>query len=139
MRVIVGAAGKLNYLKLHGMRSEERYKADAAKCSALLREAVKEQTKIGPRFDGTALTLAAAETRQGIAIACYSNVAIALPRAPDTAICREHRWRWQLLHRHHKKLASLTMKQAFITWCKAELGAQVSALDSRGDPLIRVA
>ncbi|MDB5317696.1 MAG: hypothetical protein JWO24_3540 [Rhodospirillales bacterium] len=78
MRVIVGAAGKLNYLKLHGMRSEEHYTADADKCSALLREAVKEQTKIGTRFDETALTLADAETGQGIAIARYSNVAIAL-------------------------------------------------------------
>lgn len=43
MRVIGGAGGKLNYLKLTGVRSEADYKADAAKAAQVRKETKKRQ------------------------------------------------------------------------------------------------
>jgi DNA-binding transcriptional LysR family regulator len=88
----------------------------------------------GPRFDETALTLAAAEAGQGIAIARHSNVAMALTEGRLIRPFAESiGGDGSYFIVTTEKSQSLTTTQAFITWCKAELRPQGAALDRLGD------
>lgn len=59
MRVIGGAGGKLNSLKLHGVRSEAEYKADDARRDKD-RRAQAEEKRAADRAEGTARSKTAA-------------------------------------------------------------------------------